>query len=126
MTSGIRSATSLPDWTGAYVWLSQHRGATVALGRRPGILRMGVGLPITGIRAVICAVTLSADGDGSVLLNGTVTVTAGRKAGESARLAFDGGSPARLTRAEATLVAAEMVQALSAEFNAVAERASVA
>lgn len=119
---GIRTETSAPtDLAHAQQWLSRHRGQVVDL---DPARQLELGVPITGARAVLVAVTLQSDGDQAPELGGVVRAIANRSEDEPIRLVFEGRSPAHLAQADAQSAASKLLVAISdllAEDDAVAE-----
>ena len=119
---GIRTETSaVTNLAHAQQWLSRHRGQVVDLDRAR---QLELGVPITGARAVMVAVTLQSDGDRAPELGGIVRAIANRSESEPIRLVFEGRSPAHLPPADAQSAASELLVAISdlfAEDDAVAE-----
>jgi hypothetical protein len=112
MTTGIRAErTALTGLPRIYIWLAQHRGATVEL---PGdSRRLAIGFPLTAARAAICAVSLHNRGDKAPLVSGCLRAIAGPDETEPVRLIFTGRAQARLARGEAETLASEMLDSLA-------------
>ncbi len=98
------------DLAHAQHWLSRHRGQVVELNEAR---QLELGVPITGGRAVLVAVTLQNDGEAAPELGGVVRALAGGSEGEPIRLVFEGRSPARLPQAEAESAASNLLVAIS-------------
>ncbi len=100
------------DLAHAYEWLSRHRGQVIELDRTR---QVELGVPITGARAVLVAVTLQSHLDGVPLpeLGGVMRVIASRWEGEPVRLVFEGRSPVHLPPADAEATASELLAGIS-------------
>ena len=103
-------AQGVTDLAHAKKWMSRHRGQVVDLN---SARQIELGVPITGARAVMVAVTLQNDGEQSAELGGVVRAIANRNEGEPVRLVFEGRSPARLPQADAESVASQLLVAIS-------------
>src|SRR5260370_18662816 len=77
------------DLARVYLWLSRHRGASVKLERG---VRLELGVPISGARAVIVGVALHREGVEAPLLGGVIRAISNL-----------GGAPARLVSARRAL-----------------------
>jgi len=98
------------DLSQVYQWFTRHRGSSVELDRTR---RLAFGIPITGARAVIVAVTLQDEGTPGPQLGGVVRAISNRTSLEPVRLVFEGRSPAGLERGEAEAMAAEILEVVS-------------
>ena len=112
MTTGVRAERSaLSGLARVYVWLTQHRGATVEL---PGdARRLTIGFPLTAARAAICAVSLHDPGDNIPVVSGCVRAIAGADEAEPVRLLFTGRGHARLARGEGEAIASAMLDSMA-------------
>src|SRR5256885_9875498 len=78
------------DLARVYLWLTRHRGQAVELDRNK---RLVFGVPITGARAVIVAVSLQDDRRPGTQLGGVMRAISSRIDTEPVRLAFQGRLP---------------------------------
>ncbi|HEY0829735.1 MAG TPA: hypothetical protein VGE99_01250 [Candidatus Dormibacteraeota bacterium] len=98
------------DLSQVYRWFARHRGGVVELDQTR---RLALGIPITGARAVIVAVTLQDQRRPRPELGGVVRAISNRTNLEPVRLVFEGRSPAGLPRNEAEAMATEVLAAVS-------------
>ena len=91
-------------------WLTRHRGEVVML---DATMRVALGSPISGARAVIVSAVVQDDTHPGPQLGGVVRALAGRTEFEPARLVFEGRSPAGLTQQDAEAVATEILERIS-------------
>lgn len=96
------------DLARVYLWLSRHRGASMKLERG---VRLELGLPISGARAVIVGASLHRDGVEAPILGGVIRAIA-KLGGAPARLIFDGRALAGLSRGEAQALADDLLSAI--------------
>jgi hypothetical protein len=112
MSNGIRiEAPGTADLPRVHHWLSRHRGQTVELDRTK---QLEFGVPISGARAVLVAVTLQDGDDHAPRIGGVMRAIASRVDGDPVRLVFEGRSPARLPGEQAESEALRMLGAISA------------
>jgi hypothetical protein len=97
------------DVARVYQWLSHHRGASVKLDRG---VRLELGVPISGARAVIVGVALHREGIQAPLLGGVIRAIS-NFGGAPARLVFDGRALAGLSRGEAQGLADDLLSAIN-------------
>src|SRR2546427_9748059 len=86
------------DLARVYLWLTRHRGQAVELDRNK---RLVFGVPISGARAVIVAVSLQDDRRPGTQLGGVMRPSSSRIAPEAGRLVLGGRSPGGRTPAAA-------------------------
>ena len=91
-------------------WFARHRGGVVELDQTR---RLALGIPVTGARAVIVAVTLQDERRPGPELGGVVRAISNRTNLEPVRLVFEGRSPVGLPRSEAEAMATEVLDAVS-------------
>jgi hypothetical protein len=91
-------------------WFARHRGGVVELDQTR---RIALGIPITGARAVLVAVTLQDERRPRPELGGVVRAISSRTNLEPVRLVFEGRSPIGLPRSEAEAMATEVLHAVS-------------
>lgn len=96
------------DLARIYLWLSRHRGGSVKLDRG---IRLELGVPISGARAVIVGAALHRDGVEAPILGGVIRAIA-NLGGAPARLVFDGRALAGLSRGEAQALAGDLLAAI--------------
>src|SRR5438309_10049765 len=98
------------DLARVYLWLTRHRGQAVELDRNK---RLVFGVPISGARAVIVAVSLQDDRRPGTQLGGVMRAISSRIDSEPVRLVFEGRSPGGLTPDATERVATGVRQAMS-------------
>jgi len=98
------------DLASVYLWLTRHRGQAVDLDRTK---RLVFGVPISGARAVIVAVSLQDDRRPGTQLGGVMRAISSRVDTEPVRLVFEGRSPGGLMPDEAEGVATRILQTIS-------------
>jgi hypothetical protein len=96
------------DLASVYLWLTRHRGQAVDRTKR-----LVFGVPISGARAVIVAVSLQDDRRPGTQLGGVMRAISSRVDTEPVRLVFEGRSPGGLTPDEAEGVATRILQTIS-------------
>ncbi|TMC54431.1 MAG: hypothetical protein E6J20_05050 [Chloroflexi bacterium] len=109
--SAIRTESDgASDLARVYLWLSRHRGQSVALDRGA---RLELGVPISGARAVIVGVALHPEGVEAPRLGGVVRAISNGSGETPARLVFDGRALAGLSRGEAQSLADELLATIN-------------
>jgi len=98
------------DLARVYLWLTRHRGQAVELDRNK---RLVFGVPISGARAVIVAVSLQDDRRPGSQLGGVMRAVSSRIDTDPVRLVFEGRSPGGLTPNEAEGFATRILQTIS-------------
>ena len=98
------------DLSRVYLWLTRHRGQAIELDRTK---RLVFGVPISGARAVIVAVSLQDDRRPGTQLGGVMRAISSRVDTDPVRLVFEGRSPGGLTPSEAERVATRILDAIS-------------
>src|SRR3989442_14991785 len=98
------------DLARVYLWLTRHRGQAVELDRNK---RLVFGVPISGARAVIVAVSLQDDRRPGTQLGGVMRAISSRIDTEPVRLVFEGRAPGGLAPAKAERGATRVLQAIS-------------
>ena len=98
------------DLARVYLWLTRHRGQAIELDRTK---RLVFGVPISGARAVIVAVSLQDDRRPGTQLGGVMRAISSRVDTDPVRLVFEGRSPGGLTPSEAERVATRILDAIS-------------
>jgi hypothetical protein len=98
------------DLSEVYRWFTQHRGGVVELDRTR---RLSFGIPITGARAVIVAVTLQDERRLGPQMGGVVRAISNRTSLEPVRMVFEGRSPIGVARSEAEAMAMEILETVS-------------
>ena len=98
------------DLARVYLWLTRHRGQAIELDRTK---RLVFGVPISGARAVIVAVSLQDDRRPGAQLGGVMRAISSRVDTDPVRLVFEGRSPGGLTPSEAERVATRILDAIS-------------
>src|SRR2546425_12456493 len=98
------------DLSRVYLWLTRHRGQAIELDRTK---RLVFGVPISGARAVIVAVSLQDDRRPGTQLGGVMRAISSRIDTEPVRLGVEGRAPGRPTPAEAAGAAARIPPTIS-------------
>ncbi|SRR5712692_557986 len=98
------------DLSQVYQWFTQHRGGIVELDRGR---RLTLGIPISGARAVLVAVTLQDERSPGPELGGVVRAISNRTNLEPVRLVFQARSPNGVARDEAEALATEILFAVA-------------
>jgi len=98
------------DLARVYLWLTRHRGQAIELDRTK---RLVFGVPISGARAVIVAVSLQDDRRPGAQLGGVMRAISSRVDSDPVRLVFEGRSPGGLTPSEAERVGTRILDAIS-------------
>ena len=98
------------DLARVYLWLTRHRGQAIELDRTK---RLVFGVPISGARAVIVAVSLQDDRRPGAQLGGVMRAISSRVDTDPVRLVFEGRSPGGLTPSEAERVGTRILDAIS-------------
>src|SRR3989440_11725293 len=86
------------DLARVYLWLTRHRGQAIELDRTK---RLVFGVPISGARAVIVAVSLQDDRRPGAQLGGVMRAISSRVDSDPVRLVVEGRSAGGLTPSEA-------------------------
>lgn len=92
------------------LWLTRHRGQAIELDHAK---RVVFGVPISGARAVIVAVSLLDERRPEAQLGGVMRAISSRIDTEPVRLVFEGRSPGGLTPIEAESVASRILESIS-------------
>jgi hypothetical protein len=98
------------DLAHVHMWLARHRGQAIELDRSKRLL---FGVPISGARAVIVAISLQDDRRPGTQLGGVMRAISSRIESEPVRLVFEGRSPGGLTPGEAERVATRVLEVIS-------------
>src|SRR3989440_10794000 len=98
------------DLARVYLWLTRHRGQAIELDRTK---RLVFGVPISGARAVIVAVSLQDDRRPGAQLGGVMRAISSRVDSDPVRLGFEGRLPGGLTPDEAGGVSTRVLQTIS-------------
>jgi len=98
------------DLARVYLWLTRHRGQAIELDQSK---RLVFGVPISGARAVIVAVSLQDERRPAAQLGGVMRAISSRTDTEPVRLVFEARSPGGLTPTEAESVATRILEAIS-------------